>query len=131
MKFIFNALIALSLLGGTAYAGDPPTKLEITGTVVSHDKRYKNSAIVNDSIWWEGQTLGVRTKEGHWLKIKLLKVEHGKATFEESGIRKQGKKEWHNRAPRRYTVRIKKSTIWGLGPLKKKEPAAKEPAKKD
>jgi len=116
-QIIFTALVALSLLGTPVIAGDLPSQkdikcpitLEVTGTVIIKNqpkgKKLKNASIVNDAIWWEGDTKKLRLKDGGWVTLKLLKVEQGKAIFELRGRRGR---------PPHFQVKIKQSENWGL-----------------
>lgn len=72
---------------------------ELTGTVVSQDKRYKSACILDDKILWEGQTYVVRDgkiqyaitlskrvklKEGETI-AKVVKVDNGEVQVEYQG----------------------------------------------
>lgn len=82
-----------------------PIKLEITGTVVLKKSKLRNSAIVNDTIWWEGDTKKLRLDDGGWVELKLVKVVHGKTIFELRG--RVGR-------PPQFEVKLKQSSNWGL-----------------
>jgi len=72
-------------------------------------KELRNSAVVNDSIWWEGTTKKLRLEDNGWVELKLIKVEHGKAIFELHGKHRLGLGP-----PTQFQVKIKKSSTWGL-----------------
>ena len=111
MNKIFNVVLAafLLIMPSTALAIEP-SDLEVTGVVVSHTKRYKSSAIVNDRIWWEGETLRLRQDDDSWVTLTLVKVEMvegkgGVLTFKVGEADSEGET---------FQVGIKKSTRWGL-----------------
>lgn len=113
----------------------PKTKVAKTKIVVITAKtaakkkksELRNSAVVNDSIWWEGDTRKLRLENNDWVEIKLVRVEHGKAIFELHGKHRLGLGP-----PTQFQVKInkiKKSSTWGLErPTKKK--ASKKTNKK-
>ncbi len=100
--FIFGAaLYCTSLFLGSQAIADETEALKshkVTGTVVSQDERYNSAAIVNDKIWWVGQTYLVedgiityQVKVGGRVDVDpenlatLVKVENSKVTVEYRG----------------------------------------------
>ena len=78
MNSIFSKILAafLLLMPMSAVADvQAPLPLEVTGVVVSHTPKIKSAAIVNDSIWWEGDTIKLRKEDNSWVTLTLTKVE--------------------------------------------------------
>ena len=112
MRSLIVKIALIVLLGMPAAIADtqPPLPLDVTGVVVSSSKRYKSSAIVNDRIWWEGQTIRLRKEDDSWVTLTLTKVEMiqgrgGVLTFTV---------ETENEEKPTFQVGIKKATGWGL-----------------
>tara|TARA_B100001109_G_scaffold241012_1_gene224807 strand:+ start:102 stop:446 length:345 start_codon:yes stop_codon:yes gene_type:complete len=112
MRSLIAKITLILLLGMPVATADtqPPLSLEVTGVVVSHSKKFKSSAIVNDRIWWEGQTIRVRKEDDTWVTLTLTKVEMiqgrgGVLTFTV---------ETEDEEKPTFQVGIKKATGWGL-----------------
>lgn len=105
IKRIINSVLLYSILLFVApvfvFAQETETlkSHELTGTVVSNDKRYKSACILDDKILWEGQTYLVkdgkiqfaftpgkraRLRDGETL-AKVVKVDNGKVHIEYQG----------------------------------------------
>lgn len=125
MKKIFAAILAATLWAAPLSAAeiDAPVKLDITGVVIVDKPRpdprdpkrmLGNSAIVNDTIWWEGQTVRLRKDDDSWITLTLVKVElvegkGGVCTFRvEDAARSPEAK------PDTFKTTIKKKAGWGL-----------------
>jgi hypothetical protein len=110
-KFFATILTAFLMLSPAIAAEiDPPIKFDITGVVVSHTDKIKSSAIVDDRIWWEGETIRVRNEDDEWLTLTLIKVEMvegkgGVCTF-------QVEEDVEDKST--FTATIRKSTRYGL-----------------
>ena len=89
-KFIFGLLVSLFLISPVSAQDNPadpyiPNKMKVTGVVVVKNPavnprnpkgpKLGSSAIVNDRIWWEGETIKVRKDDGGWVTLTLTKVE--------------------------------------------------------
>ena len=132
MNKIFSGIIAcilmLSPLAAQDNPADPyiPQKMEVTGVAVVENPRVDprnpegpklgSSAIVNDRIWWEGQTIKVRRDDDSWVTLTLTKVEMvegkgGVLTFTVELTR-------HAEKPT-FQVTIRKSSKYGLEKAKK------------
>jgi len=102
MKKLILSLALAAFLTTPSFSQETATvpTTTITGTVVVKGKsKLPSSAIVNDKIWWEGDTFlvkggkvlyrfapskNVKLRDGEEL-MKLVKVENGKLTFEFRG----------------------------------------------
>jgi len=114
MNKIFSGIVAAFLLISplTAAEIEPPVKMEVTGVVVvsKTKKKLKNAAIVNDAIWWEGQTIKVRKDDDTWIILTLSKVEIVKG---KGGVLTFLVEDGSNDLPT-FKVAIKKASGWGL-----------------
>lgn len=109
--FLLRIVLALGLampIMVNAAEIEAPIALEVTGVVVSHSNKYKSSAIVDDRIWWEGETKRIRKEDDSWVTLTLTKVEmvKGKGGVLTFTVETDNKDT--------FTVSIKKSTTWGL-----------------
>ena len=99
-----NFILALVLILSLPFSGwgqeNQAPELEVTGIVVVHsESKLPSSAIVNDKIWWLGDTYlvedgklkyriipGGRVRVDETKLMKLVKVEKGKVTLEYRGV---------------------------------------------
>lgn len=94
-NFIFGLLMSMFFLSPLSAQDNPadpyvPDKMEVTGAVLVEKPvvnprdpkgpKLGSSAIVNDRIWWEGETIKVRKGDG-WVTLTLTKVERVKGQF--------------------------------------------------
>lgn len=120
---ILTGMLMLSPLAAQDNPAAPyiPQKMEVTGVAIVENPRVDprnpkgpklgSSAIVNDQIWWEGQTIKVRKDDDSWVTLTLTKVEMvkgkgGVLTFTIELTR-------HLNKPT-FKVSIKKGSGWGL-----------------
>jgi len=132
MNKLFSGILAcLFMLSPLAAQDNPaapyiPQKIEVTGVAVVENPKVDprnpkgpklgSSAIVNDSIWWEGQTIKIRKDDDSWVTLTLTKVERvkgkgGVLTFTVELTR-------HAEKPT-FQVTIKKKSGYGLEKAKK------------
>jgi len=119
-KLFVSILTTFLLLLSPVFAVEiePPTALEVTGVVVSHTDNVQSAAIVNDRIWWEGETIRLRTEDKGWITLTMIRVEMiegkgGVCTFqvEDSLVVVEG--EDTDDKPT-FSVRIQQSADYGL-----------------
>jgi len=125
MKKIFAAILAVTLWAVPTSAAeiDAPVKLDISGVVVVDKPRpdprdpkrmLGNSAIVNDTIWWEGQTIRLRKDDNTWITLTLVKVEMVKGKGGVCTFRVEDGSRSHPSIRPTFKTAIKKKASWGL-----------------
>lgn len=93
MKYIFAAILAITLMFSTGYARDLPNimpHLEVTGLIVSYNAKTKDACIINDRIAYQGDIFEVIDD---YLGDKIVpggRVKVGPVTLEIIGITKKG-----------------------------------------